>query len=163
LPTLSWDSLTQFLLVKMSSADFASNPISRRDYDESNGVRVLLPEHPVFAGTGLGLNDLFGDESELQAVEIDGLPLTDELTVNRKRAPLAPPGVRILTHGYAARIRSLRRVTTMVDFHFEGKGRVLNFGSIGWMRTAYGSGDEIVARISRNAVELLLSEPRVES
>jgi hypothetical protein len=46
----------------------------------------------------------------------------------------------------------------MGDFRFEGRGRVLNFGTIGWVGAAMR--DETVARITGNALELLLTEPR---
>ena len=142
-------------------AKLTSSAMSRSDYDNSNGLRVLAPNHPVFSRTGLKRHDLFGHQTELLAVEVDGLPLTDQLMIDAARAPLAPPGIRALAYGFAARAASVRRVTTMVDFRFEGKGRVLNFGTIGWVRTAHELGDEVVGRISRNAVELLLSEPRI--
>ena len=150
----------EFETYEAFAAEFSSDVMSRSEYDDSDGLRVLEPEHAVFSGTGLGKHDLFGQRSRLLDVEVDGLPLTDELTINSARAPLAPPGIRPLTYGFAARVSGIRRVTTMVDFRFEGKGRVLNFGSVGWVRSAHEPGGEVVAKVSRNAVELLLSEPK---
>ena len=46
----------------------------------------------------------------------------------------------------------------MVDFRYRGRGRVLHFGTVGWMRNACEVRDPAVRRITLNAIELLLND-----
>jgi hypothetical protein len=145
----SYDALT----AKLPSAD-----ISREEYARSDGVRVLAPNHPVFAGTGLRMNEVFGAESELLSVEIDGLPMADDVSIDRDRAKNAPPGIRALASGHAARVNGVRHIASMVDFRYQRKGRVINVGSIGWLKAAHMHADQTVQRVTRNAIGVLLED-----
>lgn len=148
----------EFISYEALADKLGASAFSRQEYAASDGVQVLLPQHPVFAGTGLARNATFGVESELLSVEIDGLPMTADMTIDRGRAKDAPPGIRALTTGHAARVKGLRRIASMVDFRFEGKGRVINVGTIGWLNAAHVHGDDTVRTITGNAVGLLLED-----
>ena len=104
------------------------------------------------------MNEVFGAESELLSVEIDGLPMADDMSIDRDRAKNAPPGIRALASGHAARVNGVRHIASMVDFRYQGKGRVINVGSIGWLKAAQMHADQTVQRVTRNAIGELLED-----
>ena len=146
-------------------ADFQKNVVkgslTHEAFERSDGIEVMAPEHPLFAGTGLGRHDVFGDEVELLSVEVDGAPIDQDNAVDRTRAPHAPPEMNILARAWSSKAHRIRSFGTLADFRFEGRGRVINVGTIGWVKAALH--DDTVARVTSNAFSLLLDEPSSDS
>ena len=112
-------------------------------YNQSSGMEVIEPDHPIFEGTNLSEGEIFGHADMLMQVEIDGaLERPKEVFANRK----------ILARGWVATggATRIRKVGTIAEATFPGGGRVLHLGSIGWFEAI--EGDPVCRKIAENVV-----------
>jgi TPR repeat protein len=144
--------------------------ITREDYEASRGIAVVEPQHPIFAGTGLGKGDIFGANSDVMHVEIDAAYLRGDGQLDRTRWKFTPRNLKVLGR---ALIFMASYPPLMLDpsglFHVgcviaevpgnSKRGAALHFGSVGWYR-ALAAGDKQCWRIALNAIAYLLSDPR---
>lgn len=137
--------------------DLLKKTLSERMYRLSGGMFVMAPEHPVFKDTGLKKDSLFGPRIPIVYKEVDGIPLDQDRHLAFNIFPEAPRNMEPLAMAYAWSYTKSRPFTSavMVDFQYQGRGRVLNLGSIGWYR-GIAMKDPITRRILNNAIEYLL-------
>jgi hypothetical protein len=137
--------------------------VSESDYALSTGMIVLDEEHAIFDGTGLKKGDHFGVESELVAIELDGVPLTPAGEIDRTSAPVLPDGLRVLAqvHSFNPH-RSGREIGvagSIAEFRMKSGGHVMHFGSIGWFQ-ALAKADPHATKIFDNTIRYVLGLDR---
>ena len=126
--------------------------LSDEDLERSRALQVVAPDHPVFRGVVLGPDGQFGAEVPIMYREIDGVPLNEDGTVDRRlyRADSIVP--QILATGLAVSNlgrAGLRRAGVVVEADVGG-GHVLHMGTFGWSR-GLAQKNEAVKRIVLNA------------
>ena len=133
------------------------------------GMKVINDQHPIFKNTNLKKNDFFGINSELIWYEIDGAPLnpfTDE--IDYQIMPEIIPiydGVTVLDQPYEA-FEIIPLASSYLSFfggkpqyaasfveYFNGEGRVLNGGSVGWYKVL--EKDPTSKQIFKNSIKYL--------
>lgn len=138
-------------------------------FEFMNGMKVLVPTHPIFHETGLERGQFFGYNTNLLFHEIDGVPLNpgdDSRDLTRLSwSPLFddvpqsfPVNQKILASAWVIdpRDREFLYVGTIVESKI-GAGTVLHFGSVGWSQSLR-SGDDITKAIFLNSVSWQLSK-----
>lgn len=127
--------------------------LEAHQYRDSSGIYVARPEHPIFSGTGLGMNHLFGKSSRVHVQEMDGVPLKTtewEIDASRYSGPVEIDGV--LAYGFATYAGSINKHGAIVEFEI-GAGKVLNAGMINWGNAT--DRDSIVEKITLNIINYL--------
>ncbi len=109
--------------------------LSEREIQDSGGIRVLEPDHPIFRGMTLKEDNSFGSDVPIMNGEIDGVPLAGDGTVDRTlyTENIEP---HILATGLAVRDVSgvgVHRVGVVIEASIKG-GHVVHFGTFGWSR-----------------------------
>ena len=125
------------------------------DFKNSGGMKVLDSSHPIFYKTDLKNNDMFGIESKVLDNEADGIPIepkTNKIVSEFKQ--MFPKNIKILASGWATRPKGkFNYFGSIVEFNL-GKGKVMNFGSIGWANSI-AKNDHIVKTIISNAIKYI--------
>ncbi len=152
--------LNYYISPSATFREFQVFGLTKEDHHRSRGIEVANPSHPVFAGTDLKLGELFGIESEALGYEIDGLPLEkfSPEGIDRKMAPFAPKGAKILTKGLVYNMFTFARspivrAATGIEFK-KGRGTVIHMGSANWFRI-FAAKDAKSARVYANTVRYL--------
>ena len=128
-------------------------------YEHSDAMVTLDPKHPVFSGTGLKNGNIFGSGLPLVFTEVDGLPLLPDGSIDEKYVSKTPPGIKFLA---ATMIWSWWYdrpfvAASISEHRFEGRGTVLNLGSMGWykvLQTGYPTGVTIL----KNSIDYMLDD-----
>ena len=105
--------------------------LSASEAYDSGGVKIVMPGHPIFDGIRLPPDNCFGADVPIMYREIDGIPLNDDGTVNRKQYKADKVAPRIIATGLALHGALLRRVGVVVEASVRG-GHVLHMGTFGW-------------------------------
>ena len=135
-------------------------------------MKVLNESHPIFKGTNLKNNDFFGRESSLVWYEVDGAPIDlHNENIRFDYTPKVTPiydGITLLNEKYKAKnviplassyliyfgSKQPQYSATVIELK-NGKGLVINGGSVGWFR-ALSNEDNLSKRIFQNIIEYLL-------
>lgn len=116
---------------------------------KSTGIYVTAPNHPVFAGLNTKRGTRIGPNTPILSLELDGLPMTAEGSVDHRFSENIPKDIHVLARGYAyaanrvnaidyensqAEYYGLQKPAIFVDTRPYGEegGRVVSFGSIGF-------------------------------
>jgi hypothetical protein len=150
---------------------YAAHGVTESDLTRATGVTVRAPDHPAFAGTGLGEGARWGRDVPLLSVEIDGAPRTPDGLLDRDAAPDLPRDVRVLATALAF---AGNNVTTKSGRTYYGKvepavfvelrpfdtpkaGTVMSFGTIGYS-IAVAAGDRPSEQVFLNTIRYLLAK-----
>ena len=125
----------------------------------AGGMQVLRPDHPLFAGTGLGQGEWFCSENKLLCVEVDGIPLNADNTIHRSKRLKSPESIEVLAAAHlcnkSQRAGALRWIGSIVEFDVgTNGGKVVNLASVGWYRVVNST--LTGHRIFRNTIDHLL-------
>lgn len=148
---------------------FSEFGLDANAYEDSKGAKVLDPDHPVFAGTGLKEGDLWGKQSNLIAEELDGVALLPEDVMNP--ASMSPKSTHVLATTYVympstyefddtdvLAMNGIRKVGIFAECQpFADGGTVVNFGSMGYAKSMK-NGDPHSLAVFRNTVRYLLGK-----
>jgi hypothetical protein len=143
---------------KVRPEDAADHGLTAQQYDNSGGVTITAPEHPVFADTGLVAGDIWGADMAILGIELDGVPLDPDGTIMHRDRAAFPPTLEILASALAFKGGVVHPVGIFIDARpYPGGGRVIAFGSIAFYK-ALAVGDKIGVQLFENVMRLLLSE-----
>ncbi len=126
------------------------------------GMIVKNSANPLFNGTGLKNGDFFGAASRVMAVELDGIPETpngafESSFTHRFGQTSISAAADAWANARSSGKSRAWRVGQLIQTTF-GSGKIFTAGPIGWTR-ALVSGDQIVDRITLNALKYLGQEP----
>lgn len=139
------------------------------DMSTGKGFVVTRPEHPIFAGLGVSKGQRLGADVPVMAVELDGVPLMPDGTIDRSWPNAIPPDTSVLgtattfVASYVSSADGMKRYIGIKDvgivveaapFGNGSPARVVSFGSIGYVNTL-AAGDNRFGKILLNTIEYL--------
>ena len=142
---------------KFDASQAADLGLTEQEFDGSDGMWALQPDHPIFEGTNLRYLDSFGVAAKIHYQEMDGVPLEKESFAIDRLAysgPVSDQGV--LAYSYASYDgESISKHGSIIDFEL-GSGHVVNLGSLSWGNSV--TSHKIAKTIALNTISYLLGE-----
>lgn len=133
------------LLSEQVEANVTADQISNAD-----GYTVSDPKHWIFDGLNVTSGDILGASAGIMDVEVDGLRLTADGTVDREKSFYVPQTCDVIAScEIGSKHFGLERVGCLLESEV-GEGKVLNFGTVGLVK-GLSAGDENITRMLRNA------------
>lgn len=153
---------------------YASERIDKKSYEDSGDITIMHSQHPVFLNLNFQNGSKWGASEGVLGVEVDGVLLEDN-SVAHYRMEGVPIDIKVLAKSLVqcsgGMIDTDGNFSSGVHFQevgiacevvpFQGGGRVINFGSIGFHNAVSGA-DSIGEKIFINSVSYLL-DPPIES
>ncbi len=138
------------------------------DLGRTQGIRITVPDHPIFEGMNFNVGDIFAADRNLLAVELDGAPLLEDGTLDRRLPNDFPNELSILGTGASFVATILRtadsqlyysgpkEVALIVDTvpNTNTNARTVSFGSIG-VYNGLAAKDEQTERLVLNTINYL--------
>ncbi len=148
---------------KTSEETALQGGLLKKDYENASGMNILTHDHPIFSGIAKAEPE-FGQQSELIFLEVDGLPLTDQMEIDRERfrndlrRNVIPKNIKPLAWSWIYpynKEQPMQKVSVVNEYWPDFGGHVLNMGSIGWFNVLRRN-DEKATKIVDNSVRYMM-------
>lgn len=150
----SFSDLGKNELSKLYSIGFPLKIDSKDVLKHSNSFLVETDSDELLTGLNLKKGDWIGLGKDYVAAEIDGYPLDKSGKPNLdKTNNFKPKKFKNIASTFTY-VRQFNYSSTINSFYY-GKGKIINFASIGWVKGLIENDDQVVA-ITSNAIKLLL-------
>ncbi len=125
----------------------AAAKVTADDIAAARGFTVTQPDHWLFTGLDVSRGDVIGSEAGVMDIEIDGVRLDADGAIDRDLCAFVPADAQVLAvTEIGSKHFGRERVGCLIDTGV-GKGRVINFGTVGLVNGLIRRDDAIVGMV----------------